>query len=68
MTRMSRRHFVRLGAASAVAAPLVLDPTRVHSAVECVDRVGPPFDAEGCPIADVRCRWMPVGDPYWRPA
>jgi putative NIF3 family GTP cyclohydrolase 1 type 2 len=19
-------------------------------------------------VPDVRCRWMPVGDPYWRPA
>lgn len=43
MTRISRRHFVRLGAAGAVAAPLVLDPTRVHGATptaqEIVDRI-----------------------------
>ena len=43
MTRMSRRDFVRLGAAGAVAAPLVLDPVRgraaATSAQEVVDRI-----------------------------
>jgi putative NIF3 family GTP cyclohydrolase 1 type 2 len=43
MTRISRRHFVRLGAAGAVAAPWVLDPTRVHGATptaqEIVDHI-----------------------------
>ena len=32
MTRISRRDFVRLGTAGAVAGPLILDPTRAHAA------------------------------------
>lgn len=43
MTRISRRDFVRLGTAGAVAGPLVLDPTRAHAATttaqELVDRI-----------------------------
>ena len=43
MTRVSRRDFVRLGAAGAVAAPLVLESTRARAAAptaqEIVDRV-----------------------------
>jgi putative NIF3 family GTP cyclohydrolase 1 type 2 len=43
MTRVSRRAFVRLGAAGAVAAPLVLDPTRARAAAptaqDVVDRI-----------------------------
>ncbi len=43
MTRISRREFVRLGAAGAVAAPLVLDPARVRAAApaaqDIVDRI-----------------------------
>src|SRR5687767_1449247 len=43
MTRVSRREFVGLGAAGAVAAPLVLDPTRARAAAptaqDVVDRI-----------------------------
>ena len=43
MTRLSRRDFVRLGAAGAVGVPLVLDPTPAHAATataqELVDRI-----------------------------
>ena len=43
MTRVSRRDFVRLGAAGAVAVPLVLDPTRARGAAvtaqEVVERI-----------------------------
>ncbi|HVG52784.1 MAG TPA: hypothetical protein VM846_00060 [Vicinamibacterales bacterium] len=43
MTGVSRRDFVRLGAAGAVGVPLVLDPTRAHAAAttaqDIVDRI-----------------------------
>ena len=43
MTRISRRDFVRLGAAGAVAMPLVVDPTRARAAAptaqEIVERI-----------------------------
>ena len=43
MTRVSRREFVGLGAAGAVAAPLLLDPTRARAAAptaqDVVDRI-----------------------------
>src|SRR5687767_10746431 len=43
MTRVSRREFVGLGAAGAIAAPLVLDPTRARAAAptaqDVVDRI-----------------------------
>ena len=43
MTRVSRREFVRLGAAGAFAAPLVLDPQRARAAAptaqDVVDRI-----------------------------
>src|SRR5687768_6341283 len=43
MTRLSRRDFVRIGAAGAVAVPFALDATSVHAAAstaqEVVDRI-----------------------------
>ena len=54
MTRVSRRDFVKLGAAGAAAVPLVRYPSTVHGAVataqEVVDRIRHSVGASGWPV------------------
>ena len=58
MTRISRRAFVWLGAAGAVAAPLALNPTRARAATPTAQDVADP---------DPVLRLIKAGEPFWTP-